>query len=542
MIKKIAVTYSRCAAFALLFLMTSALGWAQKKKIEIVHSNSLEFDESSGIKAKRLIGDVALRHNDVLMYCDSAYFYSETNTVNAYGHVKIIQGDSLTLRGDSLVYNGNTKLAKVRGNITMDNGDMILTTRHLDYNRTANTAYYQGGGHIVNHKDNNTLDSRIGYFYPESNTFFFKENVVMHSKEYNITSDTLKYNTSSETTYFIGPTNIVSDSSSIYCEWGWYNGKSGDSRFVKNADVISKAQHIKGDTIDYNKTTNAGLITGHAMIADTTEKLEVYGDIAYYNNADSTSWITGHVMMIKDFEGDSLYLHGDSLYSLFDSNKKRLIVTHRHVKFYKSDFQGKCDSLVFSDADSLMKMFYSPVIWSENNQITADYIQLRNANGSIEQMEMQQNAFIISDEDSTHFNQIAGNNMIGHFEKNALKSIDVKGNGQTVYYIAENDSVISQVNKADCENLIIRLDSSKVEKIVFLNKPKGTMYPLDQVKLEEINLKGFTWLEHLRPLQPNDVFIWDAHTVALDDIEAETDEDSPESKKQKQKRKKRGKK
>ncbi|HRN42329.1 MAG TPA: OstA-like protein, partial [Vicingus sp.] len=108
-------------AFFLIFLLgTTVNSFSQKtSQIEVLNANSLEFDQSLGNNAKRLIGDVQFKHDNALMFCDSAYFYSETNSMDAFGRVRITQGDTLQLFGDSLNYSGVTKKALLRGNIKL---------------------------------------------------------------------------------------------------------------------------------------------------------------------------------------------------------------------------------------------------------------------------------------------------------------------------------------------------------------------------------------------------------------------------------------
>jgi lipopolysaccharide export system protein LptA len=217
------------------FLFAGEIIAQQSSKIKILNANSLEFEEINGEKVKRLIGDVRLKHDDALMFCDIAYIFSKSNTMDAYSNVKITQGDSLQLFGDSLTYNGNTKVAVLRGEIRIINKDVTLTTNFLDYNRTTNISYYYGGGTMVNQKANDTLTSQQGYYHTNTEAFYFKENVVLKNPEYKIEADTLNYQSASEIVNFLGPTTITSANNFIYTEDGWYNTISGKSKFYKNA-------------------------------------------------------------------------------------------------------------------------------------------------------------------------------------------------------------------------------------------------------------------------------------------------------------------
>jgi len=235
------------------FLFITIFSFAQKSsQIEILNANTLEYEDMKGIKVKRLIGDVQLKHDNALMFCDTALIYSNSNTMDAFGHVRMVQGDSLQLFGDSLKYNGNTKIAILRGAIRLINNDVTLTTNYLDYNRNDNVAYYYGGGTMINQKENNTLTSEQGYYYSNGEAFYFKKDVVLVNPEYRIEADTLNYNSASEIVNFLGPTTITSKDNFIYTENGWYNTVTNKSKFYKNAYLFSEKKRIEGDTLYYD--------------------------------------------------------------------------------------------------------------------------------------------------------------------------------------------------------------------------------------------------------------------------------------------------
>lgn len=495
----------------LLLVVWAGLSFGQKSQkktqIELLGAKELIFNDDG---AQKLIGDVSFKHEGAIMYCDSAYVYKESNTLNAYGRVHIKQGDTLHLYGDTLLYDGGAKFAKMRGNIRMVDSDAVLTTQYLDYNRESGYAYFTGGGKIVNEKENNTLTSDIGYYYPGQRSFFFKDNVVLTNPKYRITSDTLKYNSQTEVATFFGPTNIRTESDLIYCEAGWYDTKNNRSEFRKNAYVESKNQRLGGDSLVYDRDLGIGEAFGKVSILDTASDFLVYGDYAYNSERDSVAIVTGHAMLVQIFDNDSLFLHGDTLLSTYDTTgQHRMIYAYYHVKFFKSDMQGKCDSLVFSDADSTIRMFRDPVLWSDKNQITADDIVINSFDGKINSMQMDNNAFIVSKEDSLYFNQIKGKNMVGFFKKSQLSKVEVHGNGQTIYYASEDDGKIIGVNEAVCSDLIIHIDSSKVKRINFLNQPSATLHPLSKVTPEQMTLSGFYWLGDVRPLTKEDIFYWE---------------------------------
>ena len=524
---KVLVVATRSFCIALFFLL-GVISVAQKtSKIEILNANTLEIERTKDENIKRLIGDVQLKHDNALMFCDSAYIYSNSNTMDAYGHVRILQGDSLSMFGDSLKYNGNTKIAILRGDIRLINNDVTLTTNYLDYNRTSNMAYYYGGGRMLNQKENNTLTSDEGYYHADSESFYFKKDVVLINPEYKIEADTLNYHSSSEVVHFLGPTTITSKDNYIYTENGWYNTVNDKSKFYKNAYLYSEQKIIEGDTLYYDRTLGYGEIICNANITDTVENLILQGDVAHLFELKDSAMITQEAMMMQIMDEDTLYMHADTFiistqYIIPDSLKNetdstkivgdtvRTMFAYNHAKFYKSDMQGKADSVVYSFSDSTINFYNDPIIWSIENQITAEFIWLVMSEGEIDKMHMDNDAFIISKADSLrdNYNQIKGKNMIGYFAEKELHKIDVKQNSETIYYAIDDEGKYIGVNKMSGSNMLIFLKDNEIETITFIKDPQGELKPLKEVSPKDVILKGFNWRIRERPDDMFDVFLW----------------------------------
>lgn len=212
-------------------------------------------------------------------------------------------------------------------------------------------------------------------------------------------------------------------------------------------------------------------------------------------------------MEVKKRETEEKSTPNDTLKSLKEKEKQQYIFAYHKVKFYKKDFQGKCDSLIYSMSDSIMKLYGKPTFWSDENQLTGDSAKLHTGEQSIKSLELEGNGFVVSEEDSIHYNQIVGKKMFGYFKKDTLYLIKVIGNGQTIYY-TEEDGELSAVNRADCTNIDIYLKDQKINRIVFITKPDATLFPIDQIDIKEMKLKGFIWRGNERPHKFQDIFIW----------------------------------
>jgi len=491
------------------------------KEIELIHADKFTVDKTTPKGASKLVGKVKLRHQNAFMYCDSAYLY-DNNSLDAYGHVKIEEGDSLVMTGDSLFYDGNLKLARVRGKVKIDDKASILTTPFLDYYRETSMAHYYGGGVIDSEKEKTHLVSKIGYYYSESKLFHFKTDVVMTHPDYVIKTDTMQYAPDREKTWFFGPTTIDSDKRKIYCELGWFDQLKDKAKFIKNAQINSSGQTMKGDTIEYDQAAEIGISKCNVLLIDTNEKFEVSGDYAIYYEKDSTSYVTKNLVLKQDMEGDTFFLTADTLYSLLDTAGNRMMKTYHHTIFYKSDMQGACDSLFYNTKDSIIYMFRDPILWSTENQITADSIHMTLKNGVIDKMYMDQNAFIIAYEDSVFYNQIKGRDMIGHFKEEALRKVDVYGNGETIYYPREEDNSLIGVNETKCSTMAIFIDSNTIEKITFFDKPVAKIIPSDEMPSNGKVLDGFNYRTEERPNSPTDILNKYASQIAPKAIVADS--------------------
>ncbi|MFN4123152.1 MAG: OstA-like protein [Flavobacteriales bacterium] len=476
------------------------------KKIQIENANSLEFDESLGVKAQRLIGNVIFSHEGALMYCDSAYFFNESNRLEAFSNVRIVS-DSVTLTGNKLDYDGREKLAVITGNVFMEDPSSTLKTDELVYDTRNKTGRYTTGGVIRSKTSNNELTSVFGNYHSSSGFFYFKKKVVLKNDNYTMYCDTLDYNSRTEVAYFKGSTRIIGENK-IYCENGYYDTQNDISEFNEKAVLDSKGQKISAQRIFYDRKNGLGRARDRVTIIDSTQNTIINGGYADYDEKENRLLVTRKPLLRMEVDGDTLYLMADTLrnISIPETDFKKLFAYHG-VRFYKTDLQGQCDSLVYSTQDSLMELFRKPVLWNDDNQLNADSCQIRMANGKIDKIYLVQNAFISSEIDSIRFNQIKGRKITGFFVESKLRKILVEGNGQSIYYAESDSAEYIGVNKAECTNMVIYIDSNQVSSIIFIKDPDATLYPLFEVPAKELLLRGFAWLGDLRATRKEDITV-----------------------------------
>lgn len=489
--------------FILIFFRVDNTYAQETAKIQFSAATT-EYDENLVKDTRRLLGNVVFTHGGAKMYCDSAYFYNDKNSLDAFSNIYINQGDSVHLYGDFLHYDGNTKIAKIKRNVRLNRRETKLTTDTLDYDVGRAVAYYTCHANINDQQ--NHLESMRGYYYTRTDMLDFLDSVVIINPDYTINSDTLKYHTVSKVAYFFGPTEIKGDSSYIYCERGWYNTETDISQLNRHALVKNKKQTVIGDSLYYEKHTGFGKAIKNVQIIDEENHVILKGnDAVYYENKDYAR-LTDRAAFLQISDKDTLFLHADTLMSELDSAGSKIIKAYYGVRIFRSNLQGKCDSLAYSFADSVIRLYDIPVLWSEEQQLTADYIEIQTKNRQAKTMFMKGSAFIVAMKDSSKYDQIKGKSMTCHFRNNQIYQVDVNGNGQTIYYPKDDDNEFIGANKADCSDLVISISDGKINSIKFLKKPDATLYPIAEAPINELILKGFQWLDAIRPKDKDDIF------------------------------------
>jgi lipopolysaccharide export system protein LptA len=493
----------------------------RKSKVFVERTKVQRYTEALG--KERLIGDVIMRHEQTRFYCDSAYLNDKANSFEAFSNVHINVNDSVDVYGDRMIYDGNTKVAELFGNVKLVDKNTVLTTEHLVYDRKIKTAFYDVGGTITN-KDN-VLVSETGYYHTESKIFYFRKNVVLTNPESETYSDTLVYNTINETAYFRGPTVIRGNESTIYTDEGWYDTRSDFSKLTKRPKISSSEQIVTADSIHYNNQTYYGKAFGYVEVLDTIHQVVIRGGFGEMWDKQGMSYITDSALAITYDERDSLYIHADTMWMMFDKDKSaKQMLAYFNVRFFRKDLQGKCDSMAYSMSDSTIRLYDDPVLWSGKNQLTADSINLAIVNNRVDSLIMYNTAFIVSKDSTETYNQIRGKDMVGYFSNNELKKIRVDGNAQTVYYIREDDGYLIGINLAESSSMLIRLQDGDVRTINYQLQAEEVMFPELELPGEMRRLKGFNWQELFRPISKEDIF----RTPSINLVSESTEEEKEE--------------
>ncbi|SOS49043.1 OstA-like protein [Tenacibaculum dicentrarchi] len=496
--------------FLFSFLIISIASFSQAKKIKILSTQLSTTDQEKYPDATILIGNVKMAHEGATLECKRALLYQKENIFKALGEVIIEQGDSIIQYSDFVLYNGNTKKATSWGNVEINDKEMKLSTDTLHFDRKNQLLYYPNRGTIRDKK--NVLKSIRGTYFLKEKKFTAKSKVSVVNPQNKLESDHLDYYTNSNLAYLYGASTITNlkDSTKVYCERGFYNTNTDVAYFVKNAKLFLKERTISADSLYYDKRQGFASATNNIKVIDTVQKMVTKGNYAELYEKKDSLFIIDKAVAINAIDKDSMYVAGDKIL-LTGKTNNRIIRIFNNVKIFKSDLQGKCDSIHTSQVSGLTRMFKNPILWSGKNQITGDSIQLKNntVTNKLDSLKVLKNAFMIQKDSLSEddFNQIKGRNIYGKFEKSKLKTMLVKGNAESLYYNRnENTKKLETVTKEIASDIEFTFAENEIIETKYFKLSEGKTFPPSEFPSEEKKFRGFIWRSDEQPLSVDDLF------------------------------------
>ncbi|GAB3899286.1 hypothetical protein GCM10028803_20160 [Larkinella knui] len=473
-------------------------------------ADQLEGLQSGTEEIRKLTGNVELLHKNTLMYCDRAVQNLTTNVIEAYGNVRLVQGDTLSVRGDTLFYFGANRQANVTGRtVVLKDRKMTLTTRRLEYDLANGIAHYPVKGRIVDRE--NILTSREGYYNTQTKLFTFHENVKLVNPQYTLTADSLLYNSLSKIATFQGPTRIVSKEGVLIAKDGDYNTVSRLSNFQRRATIETEKYTLTGDTLVGNNANDFYTARGNVVLLAKGDKTILTGDFGRYNRKAGVARMIGHALVKSISSSDTLFMRADTLWSFELPNPKRRkgntsadstyrrLIGQKNVLVFKNDLQSKCDSIVYETADSTIFFFKDPIVWSTNYQMEGDSITALMKNNRIHKMLLRGHSFVISQDTLLNFNQVKGRTLTSYFtydkkkDRSDIDHVIVEGNGESLYFAVDENNKMVGMNRVLCSKMTIRFADRKVNRISFYGQPDSKLVPPKELKEADKQLDGFNW-------------------------------------------------
>jgi len=499
-----------------------------------IHSDRLRFQKIDSVtQLQMLAGNVVLQQDNTKFYCDSAVINKHLNILEAFGKVHINDADSIHTYGEYLIYHIDTKMAVLKKNVKLTDGKGVLTTDELQYDTKAKTGIYTTGGKIVN--GTTTITSKEATYYGDLKDVYFKKEVKMRDPKFDLSTDSLLYNTESQLATFITKTYIKDSSgANIVTTEGDYDMRNKKANFGKRSVINDgKGVTVTGDFIHTNDSTGETIITGNGVFIDTIQKISILSNSLLANKKTGSFFATQHPLMIIQQDKDSLYISADSMYSARladlkdsaytdlrkdtiktttivgekDTSDIRFFQCYHHVRIFSDSLQAVCDSLFYSARDSVFRLFTAPIIWASGSQVTGDTIYLFTKNKKAERMYAFENSLAINKTGENMFNQISGKTLNGYFKNGEIDYMRTKGSpAQSIYYAKDESNAIVGINNASGDVIDMRFENKELKKVVFVRDVSGTMYPYKQTPADKKTLRNFKWLDDKRPKTKFELF------------------------------------
>lgn len=481
------------------------------KRIYLVHADELHYDRWQNNDAQVLKGKVHFDHMGARLFCDSANFYESANSFEAFGHVKMYQGDTLSLFSDYAYYDGNDQLARARYNVVLKHRKSTLYTDSLDYDRMYNLGYFFEGGKLVD--NGSVLTSDWGEYHTDTKMAFFAYDVELKDNDFYLTTDSMYYNTQTSVAHIVGPSKIVSGGSNIYSENGYYNTKTDHSELYGRSVIEDKGRTLVGDSVYYNSTSGSSYAYNDVIFNDAQNKSMLKGDFLEYNEATGYAMATKNAIAIDYSQRDTLFMHADTFkiftYNINTDSVYRIMYAYNKVRAYRVDVQAVCDSLVYNQKDSVMMMYNDPIVWNANQQLLGEEIRAYIKDSTLERAHVINQALSVEQMfDSVHFNQLTSKEMIAYFRDGAIQEAHAINNALAIYHVIDDaDSTFIAQDYTESPLMKMYFENKKMKRI-WVEKPVGVMYPMTQIPPERRHLSNFAWFDYIRPLNKDDIFIW----------------------------------
>lgn len=482
------------------------------ERVYLIHADSLRYNQfGNNPTAQVLNGNVSFRHKGAKLYCDSAYFYQESNSFRAFGHVKMYQGDTLSLFSDYAFYDGNDQMAEARHNVVLTHRKTKLYTDSLNYDRLYGIGYFFEGGKMIDRQ--NVLVSDWGEYDTETRMSVFNYNVSLKNPKFVLTTDTLHYDTRTSLAHIVGPSVITSDESVIHTSQGFYDTNKDYARLYGRSTVTNNGKTLTGDSLFHDEKTGISEGFSNVVYNDTVNKNQLTGNYVWYNDSTGYAFATDSAVLKDYSQGDTLFVHSDSMkvytFNINTDSVYRKAHCYYKVRAYRTDVQAVCDSLVYNTKDSCLTMYKDPITWNAGRQLLGEVIEVFMKDSAIDRAHVINQALSVEMlPDSTRFNQIASREMFGYFTDGELRETEAIGNVQCVYYFQDDkdSSLISMTNLETDTMRMFMLDRQL--QSIWTCKQSGVMYPITQIPPAKDKLPSFAWFDYIRPTDKYDIFNW----------------------------------
>ena len=485
----------------------------QPDRVELLHADELRYDMYGPNPDAQIVkGRVSFRHKGARLTCDSAYFYQADNSMKAFGHVRFVQGDTLSLKADRADYDGQEQVMRARKNVVLKHRKQTLYTDSLDYDRLYNNAYFFEGGTLVDGKDKLVAD--WGEYSTEARQAIFYYNVKLRSDNRLVTTDTLHYDTQKSLAHVLGPSKITTKGSVVETKDAFFDTKSDKAQLFGRSTIVDGQKTITGDSLYYDSKTGASKGYGDVIFVDKENNNSLKAGYMQYNEKTGYGYATNKALVIDYSQKDTLYMHADTLklytFHINTDSMYRKVHAYHKVRVYRVDVQAVCDSLVFNSQDSCLTMFQDPIVWNNSRQLVGEEIKLYMNDSTVREAHVIGQALSVElADEKEHYNQLSSKEMYAYFSEGQIKRTIAVSNVKSIFFpVDDKDSSLVMLNYLETDTMKMYFAEHRKLQKIWTPKAVGTGYPMTQIPPDRNKLPDFAWFDAVRPVDKNDIFIW----------------------------------
>lgn len=462
-----------CVAF---FFSAPHSGWGQTK-IQITRSDTTDFVKGEdGAQTYFLKGNVALKQDVAVMFCDSAVLYRPQNTFEAFGNVRVKQADTVLITGEQLTYNGDQRTFTITKNVVLKTPSSRLATSVLKYNRNTSTAYYLTRSTLERQELRITSD--VGNYNTEYDVVRLRGDVIAVDSAFKMTTDTLLYYPNRNKYSFAGPTKLEKDSTLLFCSKGTYEADETLLELFGGAKMKAPKRYIEADSLYYFLSTEDGTLHGKAMVADSLEGFVLRSSFIDYKKDPIHVDAYYPVFYEQSMEGDTIYAKGDSLEIRSDVDSSKNVHLFGKTSFFSSDFQGISPHFLYTEGAEELALYPSPTLWSGKSEFGADSTTLKLNSNELDSLYMINNVTIVTKTlDSLYFDQTTGTRLNGNFKNNALTNVRIDGNAQALLHNVGEHGKVDGSNESSCSWMKITFNEDALDRIKMARDVEATYNP-----------------------------------------------------------------
>ncbi|MGI9651308.1 OstA-like protein [Chryseobacterium sp. RLHN22] len=482
------------------------------QKVRIIHADEIIKDPTKYDGNQYLKGNVQIEHQGSVLSADEVIRYEEENFIRAIGNVRLQNNDGSVITSSEMEYDGNTQKGVAKKNVVLtDPKGTIIKTETMYYDRVSNQAYYNTGG-TINDGKSITYAKSATYFLT-TRTIDLTGRVKITDKDYTLEGDNVVQNQNTNIVTINGYTTITNNKNPknrIITEKGTHNMNTKESFLTKNSRIYYNDKILTGDEMYYNQLTGFGKATGNVTLDDPLEKRYIKGGYGEIFEKKDSAMMTKGPYAVKILEKDSIYFASEKILSYQKpdtadiTKKKSYLRAFKKARIYKSDAQGRADSIAFNETDGIMHMYTDPILWSGEKQVTGDKVEayFNTETENIDSLKVIGNGLAIAKVDSLNlldeFHQVKGNLMTVYYEGKNIKQVNVIGNAQAITYADDYNEKTKKnerigITLSTCGIIGALFEENKVQIISCSIGANDETYPMSMISPDKKKFPDFNW-------------------------------------------------